>query len=92
MQLSAEAAEAIAKGSAVIRVKRAGTLQQVEFKVQRMRSPMGTYPVLLTEKFMDFSELVRIAEQFRLPVQAANATVFPRGTAAKDFTGLFSQV
>lgn len=80
--------DALEKGKADIRVMRSGTLQFQTFEVKRMDSPIGKFPVLFLDKFVDLSELLRIAEEFQLPVFTKNGQIFPKGKSAKDFAGL----
>lgn len=80
--------EIIAKGKIDIRVKRSGVIQFQEFIVKKGMSPAGEYPYLFIDKFVDLSALVRVAEEYGLPVTAKNGRVFPRGKMAKDFAHL----
>jgi hypothetical protein len=82
------AKDALKLGKVDIRVMRSGTLQFQEFMVKRIPSPIGGYPVLFADKFVDMSELLRLAEEYQLPIMAKNGTVFPRGKTSKDFAGL----
>ena len=80
--------EILKKGKVDIKVRRAGVIQFQEFIVRRGMSPAGEYPYLFIDKFVDLSELIRIAEEYQLPVVAKNGSVFPKGKMAKDFAGL----
>ncbi|MEM3555433.1 MAG: hypothetical protein QXF56_01810 [Candidatus Micrarchaeia archaeon] len=82
------ARDALKKGKVDIKVMRSGTLQFQEFVVKRIPSPVGAYPVLSIDKFIDMSELIRLAEEYQLPISAKNGTVFPKGKTSKDFAGL----
>ena len=82
------AIDALKKGKVDIRVMRSGTLQFQTFEVKRIDSPIGKFPVLFLDKFVDLSELLRIAEDFQLPVFTKNGQIFPKGKSAKDFAGL----
>jgi len=82
------AKDALKKENVDIRVMRSGTLQFQEFMVKRIPSPVGAYPVLFVDKFVDMSELLRLAEEYQLPISAKNGTVFPKGKTSKDFAGL----
>jgi hypothetical protein len=75
-------------GKGEIRVMRAGMLQREEFIVRRIDSPLGRYAVLEVDKFIEIKELIRVAEEYKLPIFAKNGKVFPRGTSSKDFAGL----
>lgn len=79
---------ALKAGKVDIKVMRSGTLQFQEFVVKRIPSPVGAYPVLSVDKFIDMSELLRLAEECQLPISAKNGTAFPRGKTSKDFAGL----
>ncbi len=79
---------ALKQGKIDIKVMRSGTLQFQEFVVKRLPLPIGQYPVLFIDKFIDMSELLRLAEECQLPVSAKNGTAFPRGKTSKDFVGL----
>ncbi len=76
------------KGKAEIRVKRSGMLQRITFTIKHVKTPTGEYPVLSTDRLIDFKELVRVAEETKLPVQTPTGTAFPKGTSPKDFIGL----
>jgi hypothetical protein len=82
------AKDALKAGKVDIKVMRSGTLQFQEFTVKRIPSPVGAYPVLFVDKFVDMSELLRLAEEYQLPISAKNGTVFPRRKTSKDFAGL----
>jgi hypothetical protein len=79
---------ALKAGKIDIKVMRSGTLQFQEFTVKRIPSPIGAYPVLFIDKFIDMSELLRLAEECQLPISAKNGTAFPKGKISKDFAGL----
>jgi len=80
--------EILQKGSADIRVKRAGILQVLTFTLEREQTPNGPVPYLVLDKFLDTPELLRIAEECQLPVKAKNGKFFPPGKMSGDFAGL----
>jgi len=80
--------QALAKGEVDIRVKRAGIYQKLTFKVVKHATPVGLIPYLTLDKFLDLSELMRIAEEYSLPVQASNGKIYPKGKREMDFLGL----
>ena len=80
--------DVLKRGKVDIKVMRSGTLQFQEFVVKRIPSPVGAYPVLFIDKFIDLSEVLRLAEEYQLPVSAKNGTAFPQGKISKDFAGL----
>ncbi len=88
MKLSEMAREAVNRGSIKIRVKRSGMFQQLTFTVRKATSSNITYTELYTERQVDMSELLRIAEEMKLPVHAQNGIAFPKGTGASDFQKL----
>jgi 4-diphosphocytidyl-2-C-methyl-D-erythritol kinase len=81
--------EIIKEGKAELRVQRKGSMfQRVVFTVKKVTTPYGVYPMLFTDRFIDLAELVRLAEQMKLPVQSPSGTAFPKRTTGKDFVGL----
>lgn len=80
--------EILKAGSIDIRVKRAGMLQVLTFKIEREPSPAGPVPYLTIDKFLETPELLRIAEESQLPVKSKGGKFFPRGKMSKDFAGL----
>lgn len=76
------------EGSVEIQVMRSGMLQRIVFEVKRVRTPMGEYPLLSTDRQIDFKEIARVAQETGLPVQTPAGTAFPKGKSAKDFIGL----
>lgn len=80
--------EALQKGEISIRVKRAGMFQLLTFKLVRRGTPLGKVPFLALDRFLDLSELMRVAEECQLPVESPVGKVFPRGKKEMDFVGL----
>jgi hypothetical protein len=78
----------ISAGSYRIRVRRVGMLQYQVFRIRRVRLGNGHFVELFLDKVLDMSELVRVAEETGLPVEAQNGKAFPKGTSAKDFMDL----
>jgi hypothetical protein len=85
LELSENAKRAIRNGSVKVRVLRSGIYQQITFAVKRESMGDMNYVELFTERIIDVSELLKVANSIGLPVQAPNAKVFPAGTAAADF-------
>ena len=83
--------EIIEKGECKIRVKRQGVFQQLTFNVVWVESPLGEYPALQTDKEIDLAEVIRVAEEYNLPVRAKNGNAFPTGKAVKDFVEEFKE-
>jgi outer membrane receptor for monomeric catechols len=88
LKLSEEAKRIISAGSIKIRVRRSGMLQQLTFSVKHSTLGNINYVHLYTDRIVDTSELLRIANEIGLPVQAPNASAFPKGTSAGDFADL----
>lgn len=80
--------ELLAKGEVDIRVKRTGMFQVLTFRIVRHATPVGLVPYITLDKFLELSELMRISEEYSLPVQASNGKIYPRGTKELDFIGL----
>ena len=80
--------EALAAQEISIRVKRTGIIQVLPFKVLRRETSLGKVPYLVLDRFLDLSELMRVAEEYQLPVQSPVGKVFPRGKKETDFLGL----
>ena len=81
-------AEALAKGEVSVRVKRSGMFQVLPFRVVRKKTPSGEVPYLVLDRFLDMSELMRVAEEYSLPVESPAGRMFPRGSKESDFAGL----
>lgn len=88
MELTEQGRYAIKNGSVKIRVRRSGMLQQLTFKIRKATVANMTYTELYTDRLVDTSECLRIATEIGLPVHSANASAFPRGTAASDFQNI----
>ncbi|MEM2974320.1 MAG: hypothetical protein QW112_01690 [Candidatus Micrarchaeia archaeon] len=78
----------LTEGRAEILVHRSGMQQRIIFTVKRIDTPAGPYPVLYTDRLLDFKELARVAQEYDLPVQAPNGTAFPKGKGPNDYRGL----
>ncbi|MEM0094481.1 MAG: hypothetical protein QXF41_02330 [Candidatus Micrarchaeaceae archaeon] len=88
MGLSKAAEYALKHGSIKIRVKRSGMFQQITFKVKRVSEANIVFTELFTERIIDTSELLRVASEIGMPVEAPNGRAFPAGTSASDFTAI----
>jgi hypothetical protein len=83
--LSEIARNIIAEGSIKKRVTRSGMLQQMTFRVRKVIAGDVQYVELFCDRTIDMSELVRLANETGLPVEAQNGKAFPNGTSAIDF-------
>lgn len=87
-ELSVLAKEVLKSGSVKIRVTRSGMFQQMTFRIRRVKTGNIEYAELFIDRMIDTPEIIRIAREFGLPVQAQNGRAFPEGTTASDFQGL----
>ncbi|MDE1850551.1 MAG: hypothetical protein KGH54_02025 [Candidatus Micrarchaeota archaeon] len=92
MELTINARQAILHGSIKIRVKRSGMYQQLTFSVKKAQIGNVSFVELFTDRIVDTSELLRVSEELRLPIEAPNGKVFPKGTSAQDFSELCSML
>jgi len=80
--------ELLEKGEILIEIKKTGIKQRLTFKIVREQTTGGKIPFLVTEKFVDLQELIKIVEKYQLPIKSKNGRIFPKGTMAKDFIDL----
>lgn len=80
--------QALAAGGMELRVRRMGMIQKLPFRVVRRSTLSGPVPYLVLDKFLDLSELMRISEEYQLPIEAPNGKIYPRGKKESDFAGL----
>lgn len=76
------------EGKAEISVTHSGMRQRLEFLVVREKMGDGMVPYLKTNRWVDASELLRIASELDLPVLAPSGKYFPPGKKAGDYIGL----
>jgi hypothetical protein len=86
--VSESALRIIKEGRAKLRVQRSGMWQQQIFIVKRVQSGKDLFVELFLNKIVDMNELVRIANETGLPVEAENGRAFPKGTGAENFLNL----
>lgn len=75
----------IKRGWVEVHVVSAGMRQRHMLNVRKEKTMWGTVPFLVTQARIPHSELLRLAEELQLPVQAGGLKVFPRGKSPKDF-------
>ncbi|MEM3791619.1 MAG: hypothetical protein QXL16_02735 [Candidatus Micrarchaeaceae archaeon] len=68
-----------------IRVLRSGMFQQVNFRLKKVKEGNIEFLELFTNKQVDISELVKVANEVGLPIEAKNGRAFPSGKSATDF-------
>ena len=81
-------ARVLKMGEVDIRLKRMGMYQVLPFKIERQDTPGGKVPYLCSDRAIEMPELVRISNEFDLPVCAQKNKVVPRGKMEKDYIGL----
>lgn len=81
-------ARILREGKAEILVKHSGMRQRLPFIVVREKTPAGLVPYLKVERWVDASELLRVAEEADLPVIAPSGKYFPPKKKAGDYAGL----
>jgi len=78
----------LSKGEAEIRVLRAGMYQILTFKIVRHVTPLGSVPYMTVEKFVDLPQLIKVSEEYNLPIQAPNGKIYPRGKREIDYVNI----
>ncbi len=81
-------AKILREGKAEILVKHSSMRQRLPFTVVREKTPVGMVPYLKVERWVDASELLRVAEEADLPVLAPSGKYFPPKKKASDYAGL----
>jgi hypothetical protein len=87
LELSENAKRILQAGKANIRVRRSGMYQVMPFVVKRIRAGQEEFVELFLDRIVDMPELIRVANETGLPVEAQNGRAFPDGKSAKDFIG-----
>lgn len=77
---------ALRSSSVKIRVMRSGIFQQMTFVVKKVKAGNIEYVELFIDRVIDTGEIIRLANEFGLPVEAQNGKAFPEGRSASDFT------
>ena len=88
MEISENAKRILQAGKANIRVRRSGMYQVMPFVVKRIKAGQEEFVELFLDRIVDMPELIRVANETGLPVEAQNGRAFPDGKSAKDFIGL----
>jgi hypothetical protein len=86
--ISETAKKILKEGKIRVKVKRAGMLQFQVFEVKRIKIGDSYFAELFVDRLINLDELIRIANEFGLPVEAENGRAFPKGKGANDFIGL----
>ncbi len=75
------------QGKATLNVTVAGMRQRQDFMLEREETPYGKVPFLTCTRVLPLHELLKISEEFQLPVKCAGQKVFPKGKSPRDFAG-----
>lgn len=86
--ISETAKKILKEGKIRVKVKRAGMLQFQVFEVKRIKIGDSYFAELFVGRLINLDELIRIANECGLPVEAENGRAFPKGKGANDFIGL----
>lgn len=81
-------AKILREGKAEILVKHSSMRQRLPFVVVHEKTPVGLVPYLKVERWVDASELLRVAAEADLPVIAPSGKFFPPKKKASDYAGL----
>ncbi|MFH1095499.1 MAG: hypothetical protein V1728_04745 [Candidatus Micrarchaeota archaeon] len=76
------------EGKADIEVRHSSMLQRLEFHIVREKTPVGPVPFAKVERWVDASELLRVAAELDLPVLAPSGKFFAPGKKSSDYAGL----
>ena len=81
-------AEILAAGKADIPVIHSSMRQRLEFVVVREKTPAGPVPFLTVKRWVDASQLLKLAQELDLPIAAPSGKYFAPGKKASDYVGL----
>ena len=68
-----------------IRIKVGGIYQRKKFELSKIKHPQGMMKCLIADNNVIPLELLKIANEYNIPVKNSSVTVFPKGKTAKDF-------
>jgi len=77
--------EKVRKEGIKIRVKRSGVYQQITFQLREETKGNIKFIELFTDKNIDLSEIIKIANEYDIPIRAKNGIAFPEGKDIMDF-------
>lgn len=83
-----EQSELLQKKSVILMLTVSGMRQRHEFFIEREETSYGKVPFLMCKRNISLNELMKVAEENRLPVKCAGQKIFPKGKSPKDFAGL----
>ena len=81
-------AKILREGKAEILVTHSSMRQRLPFIIVREKTPVGLVPYLKIDRWVDASELLRVAAEADLPVMAPSGKYFAPKRKASDYAGL----
>lgn len=75
----------IRRGYLDVKVYVAGLRQSHRLTVVMEKSAHGEIPFLVSQHYIPSTELIRIANECKLPIRHKQTVVFPQGMAPRDF-------
>ncbi|VVC04382.1 Uncharacterised protein [Candidatus Bilamarchaeum dharawalense] len=77
--------EILKQGFVDVKVFVAGLRQSHRLEVQKQKTAHGDVPFLVCKHYIPATEMVRLAEEFQLPIKHKDTVVFPKGTMPSTF-------
>lgn len=77
--------EILRKGYIITKVTVSGVRQTHRLNVVKEKSGAGNFYYLTGRFTIPQNEMLRLAEEFGLPIKSRDVTVFPKGKSKKDF-------
>lgn len=77
--------EILKRGYVDVKIYVTGFRQSHRLNIVIEKTPTGEIPFLVSKNYIPNSELVRIANELKLPVKHKDTVVFPAGMGPKDF-------
>ncbi len=77
--------EILRKGYIITKVTVSGVRQTHRLNVVKEKSGAGNFYYLTGRFAIPQSEMIRMAEEFGLPIKSRDVLVFPKGKSKKDF-------
>lgn len=75
----------IRQGYVDVKVRVSGMRQSHRLHLKKEMTAHGRMPVLVAQHYIPRQELVKLAEQFQLPVKHKDVLAMPKGKMPKDF-------
>lgn len=78
--------EILNRGYVDVKVFVSGLRQSHRLHVVKEKTSQGMMTLLVSQHYIPTNELLKLSEQFQLPIKHKGTVVFPRGKMARDFT------